>query len=253
MQPRERVRAATRTARFVGLLTRTLAQWEVRRRLTSAGGLEEARTATKQRLASELLDLLAIDRAWEGTLPPATGPRLIVANHRTALDIGVLMERAGGHFLSRGDLAEWPVIGPLARHGGTIFVERGNKRSGALAIRAIRRTLADGKTVIVYPEGSTFRGDEVRPFLAGAFSAARATKAELLPIGLAYPDGVEYVDVDFMGHLGSIAARRRTAVSVEVGEPFGVDVAGGKTAEVAAHARNVVQSLVERARVRLRG
>ncbi len=253
MQPRERLRAATRTARFAGLLTRTLAQWEVRRRLTPEDGIEEARNATKRRLAGQLLDLLAIERSWEGTLPAASGPRLIVANHRTALDIGVLMERAGGHFLSRGDLAGWPVIGPLARHGGTIFVERGNQRSGARAIRAIRRTLSEDKTVIVYPEGSTYRGDEVRPFLAGAFSAARATKAELLPVGLAYPSGVEYVDIDFMGHLGSIAARRRTAVSVEVGEPFGVDVAGGKTAAVAAHARNVVQSLVERARARAAG
>ena len=189
VQPRERVRAATRTARFVGLLTRTLATWEVQRRVVDEEGLEDARNATKQRLAGKLLDLLAIERSWEGVIPPAEGPRLIVANHRTALDIGVLMERAGGHFLSRGDLAEWPVIGPLARHGGTIFVERGDKRSGAMAIRAIRRTLADGKTVIVYPEGSTFRGDEVRPFLAGAFAAARSTKAELLPVGPRLPGG----------------------------------------------------------------
>ncbi|MEM1414348.1 MAG: lysophospholipid acyltransferase family protein [Myxococcota bacterium] len=229
-------------------MSSTLAGWEVKRRVTDESRLPEAADATKRKLAKKILNLLAIERSWDGVIPPASGPRLIVANHRTALDIGVLMERAGGHFLSRDDLAEWPVIGPLAKHGGTIFVERGNKRSGARAIRAIRRHLADGATVVVYPEGSTYRGDEVRPFLGGAFSAAKATKAEILPVGLAYPEGVEFVDMGFMAHVGSIAARPRTPVTVVVGEPLGMDVEGGKTAAVAAHARNVVQSLVDRAR-----
>lgn len=68
---------------------------------------------------------------------PLGSPALIVANHRSALDIPILLARFGGVALSRGDLARWPVLGFAARRASTIFVDRGSTGSRAAAIRSI--------------------------------------------------------------------------------------------------------------------
>jgi 1-acyl-sn-glycerol-3-phosphate acyltransferase len=107
----------------------------------------------------------------ESVVPARHGARIIVANHRSPLDILILLGIFGGHALSRKDLAGWPIIGVAARRAGTIFVDRDSAQSGASAIREIRSRLKEGKSVLVFPEGGTFRGDEVRPFEAGIFTA----------------------------------------------------------------------------------
>jgi 1-acyl-sn-glycerol-3-phosphate acyltransferase len=180
--------------------------------------------------------------------PPiaTTGPRLVVSNHRTTLDAVVLLSLFGGHFLSRGDLAEWPLIGRAARSAGVVFVDREDKRSGASAIRRIRRLLREGRTVSVFPEGTTHTGDEVRPFLAGAFVAARALDIEIVPVGLAYPPGTEWFGESFASHATKLAARTRTDIVVCIGDPR--RSAGMGTAELAEAMRAEVQALVHRAR-----
>ena len=45
-------------------------------------------------------------------------------------------------------------------------------KSGAGAIRAIQHELERGQTIVLFPEGATFAGDELRPFPGGAFIAA---------------------------------------------------------------------------------
>ena len=124
-----------------------------------------------RRPASPLRSARAIT---SGTAPPQGRGHLVVANHRSTADILVLLRAFGGHMVSRADLARWPLVGVAARAVGTVFVDRANAASGANAVRAIRDRLAEGHTVIVFPEGTTFPDDEVRPFHAGAFVAALA-------------------------------------------------------------------------------
>ena len=242
----DRLRAYGRALRFVLYMVWTRVRFGLQLRL--GADLLTLQHTAKLRVSRRILRILGVTPYWAGALPPKRGPRLIVANHRAALDIGVLMTRFGGVFLSRADLERWPIIGTLARQGETIFVDRADRNSGARAIRAIRRRLGEGHTVIVFPEGTTYRGDEVRPFLAGAFAAARGLDVEVVPVGLAYPPGTEYVDTDFVSHVRGVAARPQTPVCVQIGAPFAME---GRAGEVAAEAREAVQALVEKARARL--
>src|SRR5262249_4193915 len=93
--------------------------------------------------------------------PPADGarPRLVVSNHRGVLDIPIMLHLFGGHLLSRGDMADWPLIGTMARHAGTLFVDREDPSSGAKAVFTIREKLRQGRSITVFPEGTTFPGD----------------------------------------------------------------------------------------------
>ena len=247
--PMETLRVKRRLAMFAALLTWSLGRLQVELALagTDEAARERVRVKAKARLSRRLLAIFGVEMVGENPLPPATRARLVVANHRTAFDIGVMMAHFGGLMLSRGDLGSWPVIGRLAREGHTIFVDRESGHSGARAIRAIRRALDAGNTVSVYPEGTTFIGDEVRPFSPGAFAAARGLPVDIVPVGLAYDAnaGVEYFHTPFIEHLERIAARPRTRVVVCVGEPFPAE---GKSAGLAARAEREVQALVLHAR-----
>lgn len=174
--------------------------------------------------------------------------RLVVSNHRSPIDIAVMLSIFGGQVLSRDDLKNWPILGRAARKAGTIFVDRDESASGAKAIREIQRRLKGGATLIVFPEGFTCAGDEVRPFRLGAFVGLKNVDVEIVPAGLAYDPGVEWVDETFMRHLDRVASRARTRVSVCIGEPIRAE---GRAAELGKRLHGEVQKLVNEARVRL--
>ena len=109
--------------------------------------------------AGSLLRLMGIEItprppiANVGGEPATTGPLLVVANHRSTLDILLMLHLFGGHLLARGDMATWPGVGALARSGGTLFVDRSSPASGAVAVRRMRERLQRRVTVGVFPKG----------------------------------------------------------------------------------------------------
>ncbi len=184
-----------------------------------------------------------------GAAPPKTAKaRLVVSNHRSPIDIAILLSIFGGQVLSRADLADWPILGVAARKAGTIFVDRDASGSGARAIRTIQRRLKDGATIIVFPEGTTFPGDEVRPFRVGAFVGVQHLDLEVVCVGLAYEPGAEFVDESFLQHLDRTARRPITRVAIRIGQPLRPS---GRAADVAESLRQQVQRLTHEARTSL--
>jgi 1-acyl-sn-glycerol-3-phosphate acyltransferase len=181
----------------------------------------------------------------ESTVPAQVGPRLVVANHRSPFDIGILLGLFGGHAVSRADVARWPVFGLAATGAGTIFVDRQHANSGASAIRAIRNRLQLGASILVFPEGGTFGGDEVRPFKPGAFVAARQLDVQIVPVGLAYDPGVEWVNEGFVSHVLRVTQRPQTRCAVAIGAPQAQAATARETAE---RLQASVQELVHTAR-----
>jgi lyso-ornithine lipid O-acyltransferase len=182
-----------------------------------------------------------------GPPPAATGARLVVANHRSPADIVVLLSLFGGQFLGQAAVAKWPILGTAARKAGTVWVERSRGASGASAIRVIRRRLEQGATLLVFPEGTTYEGDQVREFRQGAISAMRGLDVEVIPVGLAYDAGIEWVDESFMAHLQKMASRKTTRLVVKVGSPIKVRP-GESRPELTTRLHDVVQGLVHEAR-----
>ncbi len=211
----------------------------VRRDLNTPAGKKPFITAWGR----AVFPLFGLDLHLVESQPSYQSPYLVVANHRSPLDILVCMHLAGGVVLSNHTVASMPIFGPAAKATDTIFVDRDDSRSGAKAIRTMRTRLREGRNVIVFPEGTTFRGDEVRPFKRGAFSAARGLDVKVLPIGLAYPPGCEYVGETFGQHLARISARPRTSIWVAIGEPIAVPA----NAEQEEGVRRAVQAMVDRA------
>lgn len=98
----------------------------------------------------------------EGTPPCA--PTLLVANHLSYLDVLALSQVLDCAFVSKDDVAGWPLIGFASRHSRTIFIDRQSNRSLRRALEDIQQTIRDGLSVIVFPEGTTTAGTEVTRF-----------------------------------------------------------------------------------------
>lgn len=154
--------------------------------------------------------------------PVVDRARLIVANHRTPLDIVALLSLFGGHFLANHRVANAPVVGPGAHRIGTVFVDRDDRKSGVAAIRTMRRLMEQKRTMIVFPEGTTFEGDEVRTFKGGAFTAAGGLPVEVVPVGIAYTPGHELGSGKMGRHVASFLSRPRTPAWVAIGDPIPV-------------------------------
>jgi 1-acyl-sn-glycerol-3-phosphate acyltransferase len=246
---RAQVRRAARIAGFGALTTAMLPAFLAHERLTPAPGRDRVRERWVAAWCGALLRMFGVRVLTRGAVPQAGRGHLVVANHRSTADILVLLRAFGGHMVSRADLAGWPLVGVAARAVGTVFVDRSDAVSGANAVRAIRDRLAEGHTVIVFPEGTTFPDDAVRPFHAGAFVAALRSGADIVPVGMAYGtgSGAAFVNESFPAHLARMAAATPSDVVLSVGEP--IAVAGkAKAAHLRDRAHAEVQKQVDAAR-----
>ena len=239
-----RVRAVLRTGGFVGLSAATLATYEAHRAVCQADARPALLARYRDRFTDQVLRLFGTELLVRGDSDIAGGA-LVVANHQSALDIGVMLSVFRGVLVSRHDVAQWPLLGRMAKHGGTIFVNREDRRSGASAMREIRRRVKEGGVVLAFPEGGTFPGDSVHEFHPGAFAAVGSLGAPIIPVGLAYSPAVHYGKESFAKHMSKVAARDRTRVAVHIGPPLerGLDA---RTAAVTARAQ--VEALVIEAR-----
>lgn len=117
---------------------------------------------------------------------PATGGLLLVANHISWLDIPLLAAIRPARMLAKSDIRQWPVAGPLAAHGGTLFIDRNRLRALPDTVARIADVLRAGRAVAVFPEGSTWCGRSQGSFRRAVFQAALDADVPVQPVLLRY-------------------------------------------------------------------
>ncbi len=96
--------------------------------------------------------------------PGLSPPFLLVSNHLSMMDVFLLASQFGCIFVSRADLADWPVFGFIARQGSTLFIDRQNRRDIHRVGEEIAAALAQGHGVSLFPEGGVSTDAEVHDF-----------------------------------------------------------------------------------------
>jgi lyso-ornithine lipid O-acyltransferase len=245
---------ARRGARVAGFVVSTsimLPSYVAARSLAAPDRRDAVRDRWTRRWCDSLLRIFGVKLETLGDADHGRGRgRLVVSNHRGVIDVAILLRSFGGFMVSRADLAKWPLVGAAARATGTLFVDRKDSMSGAQIIRTIREQVTHGHTVSLFPEGTTFAGDEVRPFHAGAFLAALRQDIDIIPVGIAYQTGSKaaFVDETFPQHLAKMAAAEKSRVVLAVGDPIPAKEAK-KAAQLSERAHAAVSEQVARARV----
>lgn len=120
---------------------------------------------------------------------PLRGAAMFVANHVSWMDIELMhAERVVG-FVAKSEISRWPLIGWLARRGGTIYHQRGSNESLHGVLHLMVQRLQEGEAVGVFPEGGTTPGDAIRTFHARIFQAAVTAEVPVQPVALRYGAG----------------------------------------------------------------
>lgn len=169
--------------------------------------------------------------------------RMLVANHRSWLDIFAIDAIATSAFVAKSELRRWPLAGWLAALAGTVFIERGRRHAVHRVIETLRARIRAGFPVALFPEATTSAGPMLLPFHGNLLEAAIAESAEVVPIAIRYRDaaGRTAHAADFVGDTGfvesvwTVLGARDLAVEVDVMAP--VPSAGRNRHELARDLR----------------
>jgi 1-acyl-sn-glycerol-3-phosphate acyltransferase len=134
---------------------------------------------------------------------------LFVSNHLSWLDIMALAGAGGAAFVSKDDVARWPVIGWLASLNNTVFIARTERSAVRGQADALRNALDGGQPVALFPEGTTEGGPEVLPFRASLLASLfpPSPGIQVQPVALDY--GAAGAEIAWMGEEGAAANARR--------------------------------------------
>ncbi|MYA38840.1 MAG: 1-acyl-sn-glycerol-3-phosphate acyltransferase [Acidimicrobiia bacterium] len=127
------------------------------------------------------LEVSGLENIEEGT------PYIVVANHRSNIDIMVLTAALPIpiRFLSKVEVFKFPLLGSAMRSVGMIALDREmGRRELAFIIRNARSLAAEGKSLVVFPEGTRSITGEMLPFKTGAIHIAARTGCPILPVAV---------------------------------------------------------------------
>jgi fatty-acyl-CoA synthase len=115
------------------------------------------------------------------------GAKIFASNHTSYFDVLPLMLGLGVpyRFVAKLEVGRMPFIGTFLRQMGHLKFDRTDAESRLRQAQEMEDFLLHGESVFVFPEGTFTREDGVRPFQLGAFKAAVATGAPILPVSLA--------------------------------------------------------------------
>lgn len=186
-----------------------------------------------QAVCKAALAILGIGHSVRGT--PMRERGAIVANHSSWLDIFSLNACQRIYFVSKSEVARWPVIGWLARATGTVFIDRDPKRAKRQQALFERRLRA-GHRLLFFPEGTSTDGRRVLGFKSTLFAAFYTHGMEhamhIQPVAVLYraPQGRDarfygwWGDMSFAPHLLlTLAAPRQGRVEVVFLDPVSVE------------------------------
>jgi 1-acyl-sn-glycerol-3-phosphate acyltransferase len=108
---------------------------------------------------------------------------VIVVNHQSLLDILVLF-RIFRHFkwVSKIENFRIPCIGWNMRLNRYIELRRGDRASVLKMMKACEQTIAEGNSIMMFPEGTRSADGRLKAFKPGAFSIALSTRSAIVPI-----------------------------------------------------------------------
>lgn len=144
---------------------------------------------------------------------------LLMANHRTYMDIPVILNTTHATFLAKEEVKGWPLLGGGAKLIDTVFVKRENKGSRKEARRVLKEKLLGGTSIIMFPEGTTTGQSVLGELHPGMFVTAAEQHLPIVPIAIEYAheDDPWVHDEGFLTHFLRCFRRQTMVVAMTVG------------------------------------
>lgn len=128
--------------------------------------------------------VMGIRFEWDGAIPP--GPYLIAVKHESMVEaIDTLRFADTPVVVLKRELADIPLFGWVTRRYGVIPVDR---HAGAKALRELvslgKRAIAEGRPVIIFPEGTRIPRGQAPPLRAGFAGLYRVLGLPVVPVAV---------------------------------------------------------------------
>lgn len=240
-------RAITRAIRFAWHLLRGLQQSShLQRRYNSNWHQTEQGKQAIQAWLKQLCKILGLQ--VNARYRAADTPVMLVANHVSWLDIIAIGSLIPTRFLAKQEIRQWPLIGNLAKRGGTLFIRRDNRKSACEAKLKLADALSGNplsgnplpgnQRIMIFPEGTTTDGQTTTAFKPALFEASRIAQCDIQPVAIRYwRDNTldmiaPYIEDDnFISHLWRIMRVPQTQVDLHFCLPIKSDIPRQQLAE----------------------
>ncbi|MFT8895472.1 MAG: lysophospholipid acyltransferase family protein [Acetobacter sp.] len=142
---------------------------------------------------------------------PKNKPFIIASQHQSAFDTLVWMNLVSKPtYVMKEELLKVPFVGPMLKLTGMIPVQRaGGSKAMRGLLKETERAAADGRQMIIFPEGTRMAYGETVPLKPGIVAMARHTGLPVYPV--ATNSGLCWPNRGFLKRAGTI--------SVVIGDP----------------------------------
>jgi 1-acyl-sn-glycerol-3-phosphate acyltransferase len=113
-----------------------------------------------------------------------TAPYVYMANHQSMFDILTLLGYLPVQFrwLAKKELFKIPIFGYSMARVGYISIDRSNRRSAIESLNRAAKKIADGVSVVIFPEGTRSADGNLRAFKKGGFYLAIDSRQPIVPV-----------------------------------------------------------------------
>jgi len=111
---------------------------------------------------------------------------IFAANHQSQFDIFVLQGFLPYNFrwLAKKELFQVPIWGAAMRKAGYIPVDRSHGRQAVKSLEKAAKRIAEGTSVVIFPEGTRSRDGKLQSFKAGGMVLAIKAGVDLVPVAI---------------------------------------------------------------------
>lgn len=111
---------------------------------------------------------------------------VFVSNHQSFLDIPILFYAVpvNLYFVAKKELKFIPFLGWYMMATGMIFIDRSNRARSIESLNRAAGLIHDGKSVLMFPEGTRNAGNDLHSFKKGPFLLARSAEVQVVPVGI---------------------------------------------------------------------
>lgn len=168
---------------------------------------------------------------------PAEGALLAVSNHLGDADlvVGMMFSPRPMETFAKADFYTYPLLGKLLEAYGVIWVHRGQPDRAAL--RAGLQGLAEGRVVVIAPEGRESISGALESGEPGAAFMAIKSGAPLLP--------VTFTGTENRVIYTNLRRLRRSPITVTIGAPFQLFYDPAQKPDLAHLTDQIMQKLAE--------